>query len=169
MGPSLSQPSFVFQSCPPVASKRAVSAVRSVSGESVGVVAVGVAGAVTERAEAPGVEVAVSLVGETDSESLPVLQAARETRSIRARVPNTRRCRIVVCALRISSLHPFSQSSTCAMYCLRLYHKDVKTGKLLPASRSTTRFITRFPTTRRVFRHVSPSLSACIAAGCLVD
>ena len=132
-------------------------------------VAVGVAGAVTERAEAPGVEVAVSLVGETDSESLPVPQAVRKTRSIRARAPNTRRCRSVGCALRISSLHPFSQSSTCAMCCLRLYHKDVKTGKLLPASRSTIRFITRFPTTRRVFRHVSPSLSACIAAGCLVD
>ena len=44
---------------------------------SVGI-AVEIAGVDTERSDSSGVGVAVSLVGETDVESLPVLQAARK-------------------------------------------------------------------------------------------
>ena len=51
---------------------------------SVGI-AIEIAGADTERAEAPGVGVAVSLVGETDVESLPVLQAVRKNQKYQSK------------------------------------------------------------------------------------
>ena len=50
----------------------------------------GTVGADTERAEASGVGVAASPVVETVGESLPVLQAVRQIRIIKARVPSVR-------------------------------------------------------------------------------